>query len=200
MSRLSSEAKEAVIALAVKRGFVDPITGEPPSNERELAAVLALQHQRGCVSWERVPSTPVTNLPTTLAGATLVAPSDLVCAEYPLIASDPRQLEVWGGIPADLIFVARDFGRVVLVESKIGSGLTYGSSPETGQLARQQKYLQACKPALKIHVLLAAGILLDQGWYQSELRSSIEARSPEPPLAAFLMRWEDVLNAFANLG
>jgi hypothetical protein len=34
--------------------FIDPVTGCPPTNEREFSALLAFFHQRASIAWDRV--------------------------------------------------------------------------------------------------------------------------------------------------
>ncbi len=197
MSQIVFQAKQALFEAAKTHGFIDPATGEVPSCEEELSALPSYFHQAGRIDWQRVPLENTVKSQEGARASDVIANSDIVLTEYPLIACDPRQIEVWGGMPADLIFLSRDQRRVVLLENKIGSKFTYGVDPKDGQVGRQLSYLLAARPAQRYYMFLSSGRLLDRGWY-TEVSEAVRFDSRAEVVRAYIMRWEHVLAAITT--
>ncbi|MBM4247506.1 MAG: hypothetical protein FJ148_27580 [Deltaproteobacteria bacterium] len=197
MSKLVQEAKEKLCSVAQRAGFRDPVTGLVPKCEVQLSATLALYHQLGLVDWGQV----LLEEPDGSLGhrASQAIPTDSVVAtEFPLATADQGQVEIWGGMPADVLFLSRDGARVALLESKIGSGFTYGADPEKGQVGRQIDFLRSTRPSAKSYILLTSGRLLDRGWYRNELAASAQYGRRES-VGVYLMRWESVMTVVTPL-
>ena len=195
MSQIAFQAKISLFEAAKAHNFVDPVTGEAPSCEEELSAILSYFHQVGRIEWKRVQLKNVMKPQETVPASEVIANSDIVLTEYHLVACDQSQIEVWGGMPAYLLFLARDGRRVVLLENKIGSKFTYGVDPKDGQVARQLRYLLASVPRQCIYIFLSSGRLLDQGWYIKEVSEAIRLDDRANKICGYIMRWEDVLAA-----
>ena len=99
MGRMALQAKQAVFDMAAQRGFVDPLTGEPLSSENELSSILAIYHQLGGIRWKDVAVSPVDDSLERVSAGTILKVSDLVCAEYPLIATDQSKSTCGAGCP-----------------------------------------------------------------------------------------------------
>jgi len=148
MGSVQADGKKKLFEAAGEAGLFDLVTGGIPQTEIELSATLGLYHQLGLVDWARIRMFGCDGQPGPSAAT--VIPSDAVIgAEYPLATADPAQVAIWGGMPADLLVLSRDRSAVTLIESKIGSGFTYGGDAKTGQIGRQLDFLRSTKPRTK---------------------------------------------------
>lgn len=175
--------------------FKDPITGYAPKDERQMSGLLGYFHQKGRVDWSKV---PLLLADKSLSGRTAneLLGGALVCSEYPLFWTSKSELDTWGGMPADLIFISLDGRTVVLVENKIGSGFTgEGGDPAVGQLAKQADFLLQSRIPQTSLVLLSTNERFEKGRYCKELLNTLKRNERNKKVDGYLMRWEDVLAA-----
>jgi len=176
--------------------FVDPAMGYPPCNENQLTGLLYLLDLRGRIDWRRVRLlTPENTVTNTTADSILSGPGSLV-SEYPLFAWDDEEVRTWHQMAADLVFLSDDNQRIVLIENKIGSNFTSGGDDvDTGQLARQVKYLLGCRIPEKHIVIISSGLFFDRGWYANELAATLGRNDRRSELQGHLICWEEIFNA-----
>src|SRR6266545_5643955 len=201
MSDWALQAKRKLFLAAASAGFVDPVSGGIPSSEIELSGILCLCHQFRRVDWTLVPLLTTEGQPSGSVISDVVAPDAAVVTEYLLIAdrtpidADRTQIDAWGDMRADLLFIARDGNAVTLFENKIGSPLTHGRDPKSGQIGRQIDYLCSAKPGKKTYVLVTGKSFIEYGWYYSELTSACRCDDRDRIVQAYLLHWEDVFAA-----
>lgn len=193
-----SQLKQDLFALATERGFVDLITGCAPSSERALSGILSLFAQLNRIAWERVPLYDVEELQTTCQVSSLMAGPGSYLSEYLLLHRDKKEESIWGGMPADMMYLSNDCSRIVLFENKIGSEVGYEPTPESNQLARQLDYLASLlrDPTKSVSlVLISSRSMLDLNWYQSDFKDSLECNGRNKLVSGYFAAWEDIFNA-----
>lgn len=194
MRQLARQAKNTIFDLALEMKFQDPLTGQGPTTEEALSALLVVFHQRSAIRWNEVPLYKVRDEVKRTADF-LFTSSGTICAEYPLLYADENEMNIWGGMRADVLYFNKNPDRVVLIENKIGSGFTYGPQSQDGQLARQLKYLIRIGLNSSFLVLLTSRELFHAGWYVGELRETVKCHDAVGKVDAFVMLWEDVIKA-----
>ncbi|RII25319.1 MAG: hypothetical protein CXR31_14065 [Geobacter sp.] len=190
--------KQELFKLAKTRGFVDSITGCTPYSERALSGILALFAQLNRIAWDRIPLYDVEKLQTTSQASSLIAGPGSYLSEYLLLHRDQKEESIWGGMPADMMYLSNDCSRIVLFENKIGSEVGYDPTPESNQLARQLDYLaslQRDQTKSVSLVLITARSMIDLNWYQSDFQGSLECNERGKLVSGYFVAWEDVFNA-----
>jgi len=168
-------------------GLCDPITGLRANNETELSALFTYHHSINSIDWNSVNLySSQHQLEKYLASKYIDCTSSFFC-EYPLF-SDSKTVDIWGQMPADLLSFSQDKSKIVLIENKIGSKFTSGST----QLMRQAKYLENSDFENKVLIVLTSELFLLKGWYLKEMQEVIDKVKGVKVLA---MHWEDVFNA-----
>lgn len=176
--------------------FTDRVTGYSPQKEVELSAILAVLHQRREIRWNQVPLYTPSNEATGHYADSLLAKGGTISCEYPMISSSQREVNTWGAMTADLLYVSNDYQTIVLIENKIGSSFTSGDKDvETGQLARQIEYLNSTKVSSPYLILLSSDDFFLAGWYFSELVATLQHKTHCNRVQAYLMKWEDICQA-----
>ena len=67
----------------------------------------------------------------------------LFVTEHRLFFEAPEEDQIWGNMPADLIYSDPNASRVVLFKNKIGGSVGYGPEPGINQFARQIEFLSS---------------------------------------------------------
>jgi hypothetical protein len=184
-----------VVLPTLPSAFVDPITGYPPRGEVEMSGLLGLFHQMGRVDWSKVRLSSVDGDVSTRMSNDLLGGA-VVCGEYQLFWDSESERNIWGSMPADLIFLSRDGQSVALVENKIGSGYTgTGGDPVTGQLAKQADFLLHCRIPKTFLVLLSTAEYFSKGWYRNELSNTLRHGDRSKKVGGYLMLWDEILLA-----
>lgn len=200
MPKSVAAIKTALFALAQSSGICDPLTGCFPTSERALSGLLCLYAQRGAIRWDEVPLYDVQTFGTKGQAIELISQPGSFVTEYVLLHHDKSEEEVWGGIPADLLYVSSDLNSIILFENKIGASLEYDPTPESNQLARQLDYL------VRLHdlfnrkvslVLISSKELFERGWYRREFLGALEHNNRSSKAAGYLMIWEDIFCALS---
>lgn len=111
--------------------------------------------------------------------------------EYPLF-SNLKTVDVWGVMPADLIYFSVEQQKVVFIENKVGSKFTSRST----QLARQAQYLSSTSFKEKVLIVLSPEDYFDKRWYIKEL-DKVQAENRD--IKAYTLYWEDVFSAIRIL-
>jgi hypothetical protein len=172
--------------------FSDVLTGNCPSSERELSAVLAVKHQRSELMWEAVHLWSDSAPEPKVRASSVIAIADHVLCEYPLFSRSAREVGRWGAMAPDLIFFGRDMQRVTLVECKLDSHFTHGDMPPDGQLSRYLEFL--CELATSQRSLLLICPACNHDWYAKRLWAAArECKSSD--VRVFLARWEHIFEA-----
>jgi len=132
-------------SIKVNEGIRDPLTQLFPTCEVELTAALAWMMAR------EVNETPLNwgSLKDLRNGeslsdfqAVLEGGRRIVLTEHPLFTDDQEDIQNWGGMRADAIVASGDLETVILIESKVDSGFTFGNDWPSGQMARYAKFLR----------------------------------------------------------
>jgi hypothetical protein len=195
-----SALKRELFELAEARGIRDPLTGCTPISERALTGLLCFYAQREAVSWERVPLYDVDSLKTKGFAADIVARGGSFLGEYILQHRDQSEERIWGGMPADLLYVSGDGVSVVIFENKIGSEIGYEPTPESNQLARQLEYLISLRRGSAQNVslfLVSARSMFALEWYRPEFSGALKHDGRYLKASGYLVMWEDVFDAIA---
>ena len=175
--------------------FADPVTGHQPTNEKELSALLAFFHQRRSVAWNNVRLYLTDNSPSDKMADALLAEGVMLC-EYPLFAKTRSEIDTWGAMPADLLYLANNNTTVALFENKIGSEFTSGKDDvDHGQLARQAEYLLQNKILNRYLILLSTRDFFNAGRYMNVLQETLSHKNRQARITGYLMHWEEVLSA-----
>ncbi len=183
--------------------LADIVTGISAGNEIELSSQLALAHNFQRVDWGKVALHSVAGAgssPCTLANQVLGSDLTAFC-EYPLFArlqSDEER--TWGCYRADVPFLSPEMNNLVYIENKIGDDL---SADFVFRVLRWLGYqTEFAGPAF---FLLTGKEFLDAGWYSNEVKTAWlswderrEKTGLESKIEAYLMCWEDVVNACAD--
>jgi hypothetical protein len=199
---VATKIKNDLFQRAAEKGFVDPVTGRRPSREVEFSSLLALHHQLRHIDWSQVPLLDLDKNTTYETADAAIPPDSVVAAEFPLFATKRQEISIWGSMPADLVFIAKDGQAVTLIENKVGGTFTYGKEPDTGQIGRQLDYLcsiNADQPDYRrTYLLLTGSCWLDRGWYTTEVKEASVSKDRDKSVRCYIIRWEDVLAAFRN--
>jgi hypothetical protein len=154
--------------------FTDPLTDIHPSSERELSAVLAAKHQLRQVRWDAVRLWSRDAPEPDECASSVIEVGDLVFCEYPLFANAGMEVDRWGAMAPDLIFLSTDMQRLTLVECKLDSHFTHADMPPDGQLSRYLEFL--CHlPANKRNLLLICPDC-NRDWYAKRLWAAAAKR------------------------
>ncbi|ALA59977.1 hypothetical protein [Nitrospira moscoviensis] len=178
--------------------FCDPVTGVYPTNEDELSALLAVFHLKGLVAWDKVNLILPTKDNSGLNASSVLSGHGILVCQYPLFASKAQKLDMdrWGLMRADLVYISTVDGSIAIIENKIGSRFTSGGNDvEHGQVGRLLDYL--CKASLpKRHfILLTSRELIENGGYSSVLNDSLQYKDRSCSVGGYLMCWEEVFKA-----
>ena len=176
----------------IPASFTDPLTGVRPSSERELSAVLAAKHHFKELRWSGIPIRSRFPLEPQGDASSVIHPSDHVFCEYPLFARSQDDINRWGAMAPDLIFLSADRKRVTLVECKVDSPFTHGNNPPNGQLSRYLEFLHHLPVNRRGLLLLCPAFNRD--WYAQRLSLAAELRT-SADVFAVLATWEQVFDA-----
>lgn len=176
----------------VPASFTDPLTGVRARSERELTAVLAVKHHFKELRWSAVPMRSRFPLEPQGDTSSVIDPGDHVFCEYPLFVGSPSDLDRWGGMAPDLLFLSADRQRVTLVECKVDSHFTHSDNPPNGQLSRYLEFLHHAPLSTRSLLLICPAC--NQDWYAKRLASAAEQARCSEVLAA-LATWEQVFDA-----
>lgn len=198
-----STLKLNLFELAKIRGFRDPLTGCFPSSERALSGLLCLYAQREAVRWDMIPLYDVESFERKGYTADLITPHGSFLTEHVLLHRDGSEECIWGGMPADILYVSSDSGSVVMFENKIGGDIGYEPTPESNQLARQLDYLIALRRGLirsASLLLISTRSMLDLGWYRTEFLGALMHKDRYLTAPGYLVTWEDVFDSISVAG
>lgn len=190
---------KAELFSSVPEQFCDPVTLCKPENERELSAVVAYWHSVAAIDWDKVPLRSINGLESDEFASSIIKKDDFLGVEFPLFCQNKEQIDRWGAMSADLLFVSTNKDRFVLVENKIGSNFTSGGShPIKGQMARQADYLinYGKNSNFLGLIILTARRFLQKNWYIAELSTTLEHENRKSRVSGFAIQWEDVFAAF----
>lgn len=190
--------KTALFEHAERRRFCDPLTGCVPCSERNLSGLLSFYAQRQSIAWNQVGLYDCTTFERKASAADLVTYPGTFLSEYVLPNRDEREGQIWGGMPADMLYISADLATVVVFENKIGSRIGYEPTSETNQLARQLDYLVHLKRASvkrAAFVLISARSMLESQWYRSDFSRSLLCNRRYDEASGYLMTWEEVFDA-----
>ena len=174
--------------------FTDPLTGVRPSSERELSAVLAAKHnfkelRWSAIPWSRFPLEPQGDV------SSVIHPSDHVFCEFPLFARSQEDIDRWGAMAPDLIFLSADRKRVTLVECKVDSPFTHGNNPPNDQLSRYLGFLHHIPVSRRGLLLICPAF--NQDWYAQRLGLAAELKT-SADVFAVLATWKQVFDAIQS--
>ena len=187
-----STLKLDLFELAKIRGFCDPLTGCFPLSERALSGLLCLYAQRETIRWDMVPLYDVESFERKGCAADLIAPPGSFLTEHVLLH------RIWGGMPADILYVSSDSASVVMFENKIGGDIGYEPTPESNQLARQLDCLINLRRGLirsASLLLISTRSMLDLGWYRTEFLGALKHKDRYMTAPGYLATWEDVFDS-----
>ena len=181
--------------------FNDPVTKLAPANEVQMTSLLGLFHQRNLINWQDVNLyKPDNNLSDKKASDLLSTDGTLSC-EWSMFAESDEQIQIWGQMSADLIYLSKTYDTIVLIENKIGSNFTSdGDDVDTGQLARQIKYLIKSGIPNKYIILLSSSEFFKASWYSSELQATLKHLNKEKAVQGYLLHWENIFKALRANG
>lgn len=176
--------------------FNDPVTKLSPRSEAQLTSLLGLFHQRGLINWHNVNLFESNNKPSGEKASSLLSGDGTLSCEWSMFAEKDDQIQIWGQMSADFIYLSKYYDRIVLIENKIGSNFTSGGGDvNTGQLARQIKYLIQSEIPNKYMILLSSNKFFEASWYSSELRATLDHDNRKNKVQGYLMHWEDIFGA-----
>ncbi len=167
--------------------FCDPITGLRANNETEMSILLTYHHSINSIDWNRVNLYSSQHQLERYSASDYIDCSSFLFCEYPLF-SDSRTIDIWGGMPADLLSFSQDKSKIVLIENKIGSKFTSGGT----QLYRQAKYLESIDFENKVLIVMTSKLFLLNGWYLKEMQQVTDKVKGVKVLA---MHWEDIFDS-----
>lgn len=189
------EIKEHLLA-SIPRHFVDPITNLKPSGERELSALLGLFHLKDLVKWDQVPLYNSDNTLANKSAKSIIAKEGILSCEYPLFAANEQETNIWGEMISDLLYIHKEASIIAIIENKIGSNFTSGGNDvDTGQLARQSKYLIKTGFTKKYLLILSSKEFFNADWYCAELRKTLFYENRYKTVDSYLIAWEDIFKA-----
>jgi len=179
--------------LAIERGFIDPLTTLPPFSEESLTGLLCYYLNSKNIILRDIPLYNVQNFTLIKEKAIYLFPANgIAVSEYPLIHANDIQMNIWGAMRADIMYIGPDI--VTMIENKIGSGFTYGGDKEVGQLARQIDFLMNSKVPVKNLILLSSRDMFNRPWYRVEFKETLEFKVKFGEVSGYLMCWEDVID------
>ena len=179
--------------VAASSAFYDHLTGLRPSCERELSAILAFRHLSGKVRWDLIPARNVLTH-ERIFSSKIVFADDIVLAEYPLFAQKQDEINRWGQMAPDLIFLGGDNSRLVFVEAKVDSHFTHSDSPPDGQVSRYLEYMDSVKADEKVLVIICPRC--NDEWYGDRLKWAADAA--QNGINVYVIVWEDVFSCVQN--
>jgi hypothetical protein len=189
----TSSVRDKLFTLAKERGFIDPLTKLPPLSEESLTGLLCYYLNSKKIVLRDVPLYSVKEFTQIKEKAiSLFPPNGIAVSEYPLIYANPDQMNNWGAMRADIMYIGIDI--VTMIENKIGSGFTYGGDKEVGQLARQIDFLIHAKVPLRNLILLSSRDMFNRPWYRVEFKKTLEFKVKFGEVSGYLMCWEDVID------
>ena len=195
-----STLKAHLFELAKNRGICDPVTGCFPLSERALSGLLCFYAQRQSVRWDDVPLYDVESFQSERSAAHLITYPGSFLSEYVLLHRDRSEECIWGGMPADLLYVSSDSRSVVIFENKVGGDIGYEPTPESNQLARLLDYLISVRRGLIRNaslLLISSRAMFELGWYRAEFSGALKYNARCLTVPGYLITWEDVFNAIA---
>lgn len=167
--------------------FSDPITGLHPKCERELSAILAVNHLMGKVQWNQVVAHNVVKK-LGIAASDIVRTEDIVVTEYPLFAQNQAEINRWGQMAPDLVFFGGNNARLVFVEVKVDSHFTHSNEPPDGQVSRYLEFIASTKAAEKALIIICPKCNYD--WYKVRLERA--ANCADSSVTTYIIVWEDL--------
>lgn len=199
MSRIQ-KLKAKIFEAARSSGFVDPFTGHVPESERALSGLLAFYGQRDRIDWAKVTLFDARpEEPTSITADLLIEQRGSYISEYLLMHSTTEELNLWGQMPADVMYLSSDGGTAVLWENKVGSNIGYGPAPDENQFARQLQYLRAVHNRSSsirrtAFVVVSGAAMLEANWYKGELQETLNHMSDRVS-ACYTVAWESIFQA-----
>ena len=175
--------------VASSSDFLDPLTGLFPSGEPELSAILAIKHLMGKVRWDLISARNVSTQ-VRIASSRSVHADDIVVTEYPLFAQKQDEINRWGQMAPDLVFMGRDNSRLVFVEAKVDSHFTHSDIPPDGQVSRYMEFMSSVKADEKEFVLICPRC--KDKWYGDRLKMAADAARNR--IDVYVIIWEDVFS------
>jgi len=166
--------KQELIGLAAERAIADPLSGCRPTSERALTGILCFHGQRESIDWPRVPLYDVSSRLERARGSEFISPEGCFLSEHVLLHENVHDESIWGGMPADLLYLSRDLQTVVMFENKIGSEIGYEPRPDRNPLARQLDYLvklRGGRIVQAILVVISGRKMIEADWYRDGLVS-----------------------------
>lgn len=194
------QLKAEIFGAARSSGFVDPFTGHVPESERALSGLLAFYGQRDRIDWAKVTLFDAKSQEAvSMAADFLIEARGSYISEYLLMHSTTEELNLWGQMPADMMYLSSDGATAVLWENKVGSKIGYGPTPNENQFARQLRYLQVLRnrgSAIRrtAFVLISGAAMLEANWYKGELQETL-SHMPDVMTACYTVAWESIFRA-----
>ena len=187
MSINKKEVKEHLLA-SIPSHFVDPATNLKPSGERELSALLGLFHLKSLVKWEQVPVYKSDNTLANKNAMSIIAKEGILSCEYPLFAANQQEVNIWGQMTSDLLYINKEASIIAIIENKIGSDFTSGGNDvDTGQLSRQAEYLIKTDFTKKYLLILSSKEFFNADWYCSVLRNTLFYKNRYKTVDSYLL-------------
>lgn len=191
-----------ILEKAKSSGFVDPLTGHPPTDETTLSALLSIFHQQRRIDWSKVkmrmPQNPTIKIDET--ADQVINQDGCLSAEYPLFWESHEQFDAYGGMRPDFIYISGDGKTVALIENKIGASPTHKGDSYGGQFGRYTKYLGECVLPRRYLILITMGTYIERKppWYTGELLAAAAKWNSDRKVEYRIIIWEDILKAFAK--
>ncbi|MEA4848038.1 MAG: hypothetical protein VB106_12475 [Clostridiaceae bacterium] len=187
---LASQVKQGLARNAIEKGFSSRILYITPDNmssfENELSSLLCYYHQKGRLAWSNIKLYTLEKHFTGVTGDIVFNDAGFISCEWPLYAKNSEEINIWGGMKADLLYLNNNEDTIALIENKIGSAYTLGNT----QIDRYFKYLQKLQIKKKVFILLTSIELIQNNWYLKEIK---ESRQVTTNIEVYITYWEDIL-------
>ena len=190
--------KQELIGLAAERAIADPLSGCRPTSERALTGILCFHGQRESIDWPRVPLYDVSSRLERARGSEFISPEGCFLSEHVLLHENVHDESIWGGMPADLLYLSRDLQTVVMFENKIGSEIGYEPRPDRNPLARQLDYLvklRGGRIVQAILVVISGRKMIEADWYRDGFAGALQFAERHTRVTGYFAFWEDIFQA-----
>lgn len=191
---------EDIYVRAARIGFVDPVTGLPPGDERTISALICIFHLHNRIDWEKVDLLDTKCQTTGSKASEIFSVPGALCSEYPLFWASTEDCNAFGEMRPDYLYIARDLSLTAILENKFGAGDTHAGDGYGGQFGRYIKYLKQSSSKHKYMVVISSRFYLEKEppWYASELSLAEGIQSSSVNIKSRIIRIEDILDAFSR--
>lgn len=189
---IASLVKRKLAEEADIKGFSNKIMSVTPNTsalENCLSSLLCYFHQKNRIVWSNIRLYTLEKQFSGVTGDEIFCDPGFISCEWPLAADSSEEIQIWGGMKADLLYLNNDEVTIVLIENKIGSRYTSANT----QVERYLKYLDKFQIKEKVFILLTSRELTEKDWYLNEIKGSSQIASA---VKVYVLYWEDVLDNF----